>query len=91
MDEFNLAEGDILTQITKYELHREDGRIFIDIHKPLAGANKEVFFAVPNLLLQSGKGEYIGKGKTEEDALKDCLSKIKGVSIDKIIQKGNSD
>jgi len=71
--------GDCFTQVSLYQLLREDGRVFIFVHKILAGAGKGSFMAHPTHLLGRYKDEYVGTGKSRDMALKDCLVKIKGV------------
>ena len=39
--------GDCFTQVSLYQLLREDGRVFIFVHKILAGAGKGSFMAHP--------------------------------------------
>jgi hypothetical protein len=73
--------GDCFTQVSLYQLLREDGRVFIFVHKIIAGAGKGSFIAHPTHLLGHHKdNEYVGTGKSRDEALKNCLAKIKGVS-----------
>ena len=73
--------GDCFTQVSLYQLLREDGRVFIFVHKILAGAGKGSFIAHPTHLLGHHKDdEYVGTGKSRDEALKNCLAKVKGVS-----------
>ena len=72
--------GDCFTQVSLYQLLREDGRVFIFVHKILAGAGKGSFMAHPTHLLGRHKDEYVGTGKSRDEALKNCLAKVKGVS-----------
>jgi hypothetical protein len=46
------------------------------------------FFAVPNLIVKQGEREFIGIGPTAEDALGDCLARIKDVSVEEIVPLG---
>jgi hypothetical protein len=43
--------GDCFTQVSLYQLLREDGRVFIFVHKILAGAGKGSFMAHPTHLV----------------------------------------
>jgi len=72
--------GDCFTQVSLYQLLREDGRVFIFVHKIIAGAGKGSFMAHPTHLLGRHKDEYVGTGKSRDEALKNCLAKVKGVS-----------
>ena len=85
MNMYELNERDLLTRVTTYELNREDGSIRIDVHEVVAGEFKMKFFAVPNLIIKQGEREFIGIGGTAEEALEDCLSRVKGASVEKII------
>jgi hypothetical protein len=71
--------GDCFTQVSLYQLLREDGRVFIFVHKILAGAGKGSFMAHPTHLLGRHRDEYVGTGKSRDEALRDCLGRIKGV------------
>jgi len=72
--------GDCFTQVSLYQLLREDGRVFIFVHKIIAGAGKGSFMAHPTHLLGRHKDEYVGTGKSRDAALRNCLAKIKGIS-----------
>ncbi len=49
--------GDCFTQVSLYQLLREDGRVFIFVHKILTGAGKGSFMAHPTHLV----GRHISK------------------------------
>jgi hypothetical protein len=70
--------GDCFTQVSLYQLLREDGRVFILVHKIIAGAGKGSFMAHPTHIV-GHQDEYIGTGKSRDEALRDCLGRIKGV------------
>jgi hypothetical protein len=72
--------GDCFTQVSLYQLLREDGRVFIFVHKIIAGAGKGSFMAHPTHLLGDHKDEYVGTGKSRDEALRNCLARIKGIS-----------
>ena len=71
--------GDCFTQVSLYQLLREDGRVFIFVHKILAGAGKGSFMAHPTHLVGHHKDEYVGTGKSRDEALRDCLARIKRI------------
>jgi len=81
-----LNQDEILSHIYRYELDREEGRIFIDVHEILF-PQKNKFIATPTLLHSSRDSKYIGTGNSIEEALRDCLKKIKGIPFDKIISR----
>jgi len=72
--------GDCFTQVSLYQLLREDGRVFIFVHEIIAGEGKGSFMAHPtHLLVHHNKDEYVGTGESRDEALRDCLARIKGV------------
>ncbi len=79
---FDLNEKDMLSKIYQYKLDRPDGWCNISVHEIVASENAQVeFIAVPNLVVQQADKEYFGVGDSIENALKDCLGKIKSVEI----------
>ena len=79
---FDLNQEDMLSKVHQYKLDRPDGWCYIAVHEVIASdAAKVHFIAVPNLVVQQTKQEYFGTGGTVEDALADCLKKIKSVDI----------
>jgi hypothetical protein len=82
--------NEALSQVTEFQLDRpgktKDGeRISISVHEILTGDHRGRFYAIPNLVVRESKEEYIGLGDSLEEALKNCLKKIKGISIEDII------
>ena len=63
----------------------EGERITISVHEMLTGDHRGRFYAVPNLVIRESKEEYIGIGGSLEEALKNCLTRIKGIPIEEII------
>jgi hypothetical protein len=87
-DMFSVGENELLTRVHKYELKRSADKFRIDVHEVLAGTLEDRFFAIPNLLVREDRDvdeQYIGCGNTEEEALEDCLKKIKRAPIQEII------
>ena len=78
--EQSITTGDCFTQVSLYQLLREDGRVFIFVHKIIAGPGKGSFMAHPTHLVGRHKDEYVGTGKSRDIALRDCLARIKGVT-----------
>jgi hypothetical protein len=72
--------GDCFTHVSLYQLLREDGRVFIFVHKILGGVGKGSFMAHPTHLVGRYNHEYVGTGKSRDKALRDCLARIKGVT-----------
>jgi hypothetical protein len=79
---FDLNQEDMLSKVHQYKLDRPDGWCYIAVHEILASESAKVYFiAVPNLIVQQTEQEYFGTGDTVENALADCLKKIKSVGI----------
>jgi hypothetical protein len=85
-----LNEGDILSHITRYELLRDEGRLYIDIHEVISEQTDNNYFATPNLIIREAKSEFIGKGNSVVSALEDCLQKIQKHPIDVIFASSPS-
>lgn len=80
----NLHVNDILTRITRYNLIRNGRMIYIDVHQKIQGNLAGAFIAVPNLVNIVAKPEHQGAGDNEQQALEDCLSKIKGLNVEEL-------
>ncbi|WP_320040188.1 hypothetical protein [uncultured Desulfobacter sp.] len=85
---------DILTRVTRYNLIRNGRMIYIDVHKKIQGNLAGDYIAVPNLVNIIAESKHQGAGRTEEEALSDCLKKIKGLNLEnlfpKVDQKNNA-
>ena len=80
----DLHENDIFTKVSKYNLIREGRMVYIDVHKAIQGGLAADFVAVPNLVNIVARPEHQGIGKSEDEAVKDCLKKIKGMAVEEI-------
>jgi len=87
VNEYSIKSDELLTRVTKYELSRADSHLRIDVHEIIAGEDAGSFLAIPNLIIGRTEEKYIGRGSSIEEALKDCLSRIQGVSSETIIPK----
>jgi len=83
---FDLNEGEVLAKIQQYQLIRrkQKRRFHIDVFHVIAGEHTARFIAAPKTSQGYSVEEYWGRGDTELDALQDCLSLIKYVSVDEI-------
>ena len=79
-----LNSTDVLTRASRYNLIRNSRLVYIDVHEQLFGQLAGQFVAVPNLVNVVARQEYQGVGKTEQDALADCLEKIKALQIEEL-------
>ena len=91
MSDYNLNDDESLFKVTRYELNRENGRLFIDVYRSIAGSDDEECAAVPNLILKYASPELTGHGSNEEEALRDCLRLIKGKTLDEIFPDRHED
>lgn len=82
-----LAENDILTKTSRYNLIRNERLIYIDVHETKAGNLAGKFVAVPNLINIVARQEFQGIGETEAEALEHCLQKIKDLEIEDLFPK----
>lgn len=87
----DLNPTDILTKVVKYNLISSGRMIHIDVHEAVFGNLAGKFVAVPNLINIIAKQEYQGTGDTEQEALQDCLTKIKDVELKSLFPKGTKD
>jgi hypothetical protein len=85
---YSINENELLTKVHKYELKRNTEKFRIDVHEVLAGTIDDKFFAIPNLLSREERDvdpQFIGCGNTEQEAVEDCLKKIKRAPLQVII------
>jgi hypothetical protein len=85
---YTINENELLTKVRKYELKRDTEKFRVDVHEVLAGTIDDKFFAIPNLLSREERDvdpHFIGCGNTEQEALEDCLKKIKNAPLQVII------
>ncbi len=81
-----LNQDDVLSRVHQFELERDEERIFINVREPLVNPDKGAFIAVPSLITQEcGNTDYVGLGNSIEEALQDCLKRIKGMPLSQII------
>lgn len=84
---FELNPDDVLTKVTKYHYMGSGRSIHIDVHEALGGKLADKFVAVPSMVLVIAKPEYQGTGKTCEEALKNCIDKIRHADINDIFPR----
>jgi hypothetical protein len=86
---YSIKENELLTKVHKYELKRGESEKFrIDVHQVLAGTIDDKFFAIPNLLFREDREvepQFIGCGNTEQEALEDCLKKIRDEPLEDLL------
>ena len=85
---FDLNPEDMLSKVHQYKLDRPDGWCYISVHEVIASERAKIsFIATPNIAVQQAEKGYFGTGESVEDALTDCLSKIKSVEIKALFPK----
>ncbi len=85
-----LSQDDVLSRVHQFELERDEERIFINIREPLVNSVQGAFIAVPSLITQEcSNTDYVGLGNSVEEALQDCLKRIKGLPLSQIISEQN--
>ena len=85
---YTTDESELLTRVQKYELKRGAEKLRIDVHEVLAGTIDDQFFAIPNRLIREDREvdpQFIGCGRTQQEALEDCLKRIKDEPLEVII------
>lgn len=81
-----INEGETLSRVVRYEVGRKEGRILINLYEVLAGPSDARFIAMPFLtFVGQSKFDFYGHGLTEEEALRDCLSKIRDKAYEEVI------
>ena len=84
-----LNQDDVLSRVHQYELERDEERVFINVREPIGGSAKGSFIAVPSLISQEcNNTDYVGLGDSVEEALNDCLKRIKDISLGQVIPQG---
>lgn len=76
-----LLKGTSLCQVFQYEIQREDGTIQVLVRQYLNGPHKGTCKAIPSRPPSFGQAEFMGEGNSCEEALWECLNKVKGVRI----------
>lgn len=84
-----LNQDDVLSSVHQYELERDEERVFINVREPIGGSTKGSFIAVPSLISKEcSNTDYVGLGDSVEEALNDCLKRIKDISLSQVIPQG---
>lgn len=86
-----IKQGDIITEVTRYNLMRNQRMVYLDLHRVLHGNLAGPYVCVPNLINIVAETRYQGQGDTPEAALNDCLDKIKDLEIVEIFPQLKSD
>jgi len=87
---FDLNPDDMLSKIHQYKLDRPDGWCYISVHEVITSEKATIkYIAAPNIALQQTDKQFFGTGENMEEALADCLAKIKSVDIETLFPKLN--
>ena len=82
-----IEEGQILFKTTDFKLIRsKEDVITIRVYEVMAGDESSKFIAGPAVATETRlpKEKYHGRGATPEEALQDCINKIKDVEMDRM-------
>ena len=85
--ETELDADDVLTEVHRFNLIRNGRLIYIDVHETLVGTLAAPYVAVPNLVNNVARQEFQGVGENVHQALRDCLKKIQGRSIEELFPR----
>lgn len=77
---FDVNAGDSLSRVRLYELSRPDGVMSIKVLESLTESVYK-YAAIPCLQQLEASDMYIGTGGTADEALANCLGKIRTVTI----------
>jgi hypothetical protein len=77
-----LLGDDILAEVSHLVLLRSKAECDIHIYHILNGPKTGMYRAVPKLSWLPAHAEFVGHGRTDQDALRDCLTKSRGIPID---------
>jgi len=83
----DLAQGELLLRVHRYEIERGGELICIDLSVPVSGQVETSVVAVPVRPGCNARMHFCGTGPDEESALSDCLRKIKGIPGEQIFEK----
>ena len=76
-----------LSQVTQYHLTGEGANFNILVHHVLSGPKKGTWVSVPHLVV-NGDMRFSGWGNSAEEALRDCLQKIRDRPFEDIFPRG---
>ena len=77
---FDVNSGDVLCRVEFYELYRPDGTLTIKVQEVLTESVFK-FRAIPCLQMVEAPELYQGTGGTHDEALAECLAKVKTATI----------
>jgi len=80
---YPLNEEELLSEVSEYLLQREDICVKICLHRIIGGETKQKEFqAIPTGPDGIAPKEYCGFGDSSQEALKQCLERIKNIEKD---------
>ena len=85
-----IEKGQLLLKTTNFKLVRtKEDVITIRLYELIAGEESSTFIAGPVVPMETRlpKEEFHGRGATPEEALQDCINKIKDVDRDSMLEK----
>jgi hypothetical protein len=85
-----IEDGQLLLKITDFKLIKsKEDVITIRLYEVVAGEESYKYIAGPAVAMETrlAKEEFHGQGATQEEALQDCINKIKDVDRDSMFEK----
>ena len=79
-----LLGDNILTEATRYTLNRKNCWFDIQIYHFVNGPTAGSYEAVPQALWKRALDQYVGRGRTDQEALRSCLAKIKDIPYESL-------
>ena len=84
-----IKDGQLLLKVTDFKLMRtQEDVITIRLYEVMAGRESYKFIAGPadSMETRFPKEKFYGQGATQEEALQDCINKIKDVDRDSLFK-----
>ena len=85
-----IEEGQLLLKTTDFKLVRTKKEVVtIRLYEVMAGKESYKYIAGPAVPMETrlAKEKFHGQGATQEEALQDCINKIKDVDRDSMFEK----
>lgn len=82
---YDINAGDVLSRVSLYELSRPDGVLNIKILESITESVYK-YVAIPCLQQLEAPDRFFGNGGTADEALSNCLTKIRAVPVSDLFQ-----
>jgi hypothetical protein len=85
---YPVAKGDVLKKVSNYELSRKFDTLHIQVEHLLTGRMAGEFHADASFKGVTIDADFWGYGSTETVAVRDLLTKIKGIPFSELVPEG---